>query len=94
MAGGLISAATVATANVNNGAPVWYNAATGDLSAATYDISETINPFGADTRYGGQRAAFWTGIGIFVGGRILRKVAPGLHRVGFKVGRKTKIALW
>jgi len=92
--GGAISALSVVTASVDNGAPVWYNLAQGAVGPATYDISQTINPFGNDDRYGGQRAAFWTGIGLFVAGRIARRVVPGLHRASLKVGRHTKVALW
>lgn len=94
MGGGLVSAASVATANINDGAPVWWNLMNGQLGPATYDISQTINPFGSDPRYAGQRDAFLTGIGLFVGGRVLRKLVPGLHRHGLKVGRRAKVALW
>lgn len=88
-----MSAGSVLTANIYDGQPVYAAALSGNFTGAAYDISQTVNPFGGDSRYGGQRAAFWTGIGLFIGGKILAKVAPGLHRAGFKIGRHNRIAL-
>ena len=88
-----MSAATVATANLFDGQPVWAAIPAGNVGGASYDISQTINPLGSDARYGAQRDAFWTGIGLFVAGRVLRKVAPSLHRAGLKVGKHTKVSV-
>ena len=95
--GGAIAAGTVATQTYPDGQPTWMDAATGDFNTLGYKMVQVTNPFGgpygSDPNYESARLAFWSGIGLFVGGRVLRKVVPGLHRHGLKIGKHTRLAV-
>lgn len=63
-------------------------------SARLYNLKQSIPIYGKDPNLAGNRAIVGLGIGVGVGGKILRHVAPWVRRTfKIKIARHHKLAL-